>query len=105
MAFNCETIKIYSQEIKRNFTTYYLNITKYYSNNTMYAVIDKHCKSHNFIELNENSHFKKQFFFLKPHLNPFQAREGLWALVSESMDRRGCAILALKVVHKNLIFA
>ena len=25
--------------------------------------------------------------------------------VSESMDRQGCAILALELVHKNLIFA
>ena len=35
-------------------------------------------------------------------LNPFHSRGG--GGVSESTDRRGCTILALEVVPKNLIF-
>ena len=44
---NCETIKIYSHEIIKKLYNLLsvLNITKYYSNYTMYAVIDKHVTS------------------------------------------------------------
>ena len=55
------------------------------------------------LAISENQWVKTSIFDKNNFLH-FCGPRGGGGGVSESMDRRGCAILALKVVPKNLIF-